>query len=117
MRIVGAVVLALLMAGCAETKQDIGAEGTAAIAVEAKVPDRIAKATSFASKAAAANEVCAEEGQIPGTAPHADCVKRLLRAEGQRTRDLATSLAERAAKSSYTCIDKDRLRLVRCYDI
>jgi hypothetical protein len=44
-------------------------------------------------------------------------VKRLLRAEGQRARDLAASLAARAARNNYTCLDKDRLWLVRCYDI
>ena len=116
MRIVGAVALALLVAACAGTKSDVAADAGAA-QVATKVPDRIANAPSLASKAAAANEVCAEEGQIPGTTAHADCVRRLLRAEGQRVRDLAASLAERAAKNRYSCLDKDRLRLVRCYDI
>jgi len=116
MRIMGAVVCALLLAGCAGAKQEAVVD-TGAMPADIKVPDKVARATSFASKAAAANEVCAEEGQIPGTVLHAECVKRLLRAEGQRTRDLAAILAERAAKTSYTCIDKDRLRLVRCYDI
>ena len=116
MRIMGAVVCALLLAGCAGANHGVVVDNDA-VPVETKVPDKVAKATSFASKAAAANEVCAEEGQIPGTVLHADCVKRLLRAEGQRTRDLAALLAERAAKTNYTCFDKTQLRLVRCYDI
>jgi hypothetical protein len=116
MRITGVVVCALLLAGCAGANQDVVID-PGAMPAETHVPDRVAKATSFASKAAAANEVCAEEGRIPGTIPHAECVERLLRAEGQRTRDLAALLAERAAKTNYTCIDDTRLRLVRCYDI
>lgn len=116
MRIIGALVLALLVAGCAGTSQDVVVD-TGAIPPETNVPDKVARATSFASKAAAANEVCAEAGRTPGTIPHAECVKRLLRAEGERTRDLAAILAERAAKTNYTCLDSTRLRLVRCYDI
>jgi hypothetical protein len=116
MRRIGAVALALLIAGCAGTQPGVAVEADTASAATT-VPDKIANATSFAGKAAAANEVCAEDGQTPGTAAHAACVKRLLRAEGQRTRDLAASLAARAARNNYICLDKDRLRLVRCYDI
>jgi len=109
MRAFGAIALALLLCGCAAHDEPTTDLQT--------VADRVAQAHGFAGKARAANEACAAEGREPGTEDHAGCMRTLLRAEGQRARSLADALADRAAKHSYTCIDKTHLRLVRCYDI
>jgi hypothetical protein len=109
MRVVIGFIAALVLVGCAAVSQTSEAP---------QVEERMALANGFSGRAEAAGAICSERGQQPGTEAHAACVKSLLKAEGRKTRSLASSLAERAARMKYTCVDQiTSRRLVRCYDI
>ena len=109
MRKLGALALVLAIAGCAGEVPPLTTTPVAA--------ERMARADGFAEKADIARSICVEAGRRPGTDRHASCIRSLLRAEGARARSRADALAARAARMAYTCFDRERLRLVRCYDI
>jgi hypothetical protein len=106
----GPVAVALLLAGCAANTSTADLES-------APVGDRMSQAQGFAGKVEVAHSICTERGSKPGTDAHATCVKALLKAEGQRAGNWADRLADRAARMSYTCVDKSSYKLVRCFDI
>jgi hypothetical protein len=108
----GSIAAALLLAGCAADTQTTTSELQAA-----QYRDRMSQALGFAGKAEVAHTICTERGSTPGTDAHAACMTALLKAEGRRARSWADTLADRAARMSYTCVDKSSYRLVRCFDI
>jgi hypothetical protein len=112
MRLVGAVLFALLLCGCADADR-----GHRTAVEPGNAWDRVAQANGPAEKLAVARGACTEEGQAPGTLRHAACVIRLLRPETPEMHELIEALASHAAKRRHTCIDELRMRLVRCYDI
>jgi hypothetical protein len=108
--LMGLVAAALLLAGCAANTATSDLDTV-------QIGDRMSQAHGFAGKAEAAHAICSERGSQPGTDAHAACMKALLKAEGRRTRSWADTLADRAARMSYTCVDKSSYKLVRCFDI
>jgi hypothetical protein len=116
MRLLGILAFALLLAAAPGIGPAV-ADPRGVPEGVASMSDRIGQASDLASEAAAANAACGKTGAAPGTAAHAECVRRLLRTTGQRLHDLSKALAHRASWDRFTCIDQVQLQLVRCFDI
>lgn len=109
MRGVAVLALALSIAGCAAAGPSHGPTADAA--------GQTSLAGVFDGRAKAAWTLCAEIGEAPGTEGHAACLRTLLPADGRPALSRADRLAVRAARMNNTCVDREHLALVRCYDI